>query len=92
MALMYRPEFRKYVKTLRTHDWYYQYSDDGSVFRAGAAIERSINELRNKYAAAQDAYDLYFMYKNSTGTPEDLQVLQEEFDKIEETLPGEIED
>ena len=36
-----------FEKMCKEHDWYYAYSDDGRVYRAGAAAE---DELKRRYA------------------------------------------
>ena len=35
-----------YIKLLRQHDWYYAYSDDGTVYRRGDAERGVLNSLR----------------------------------------------
>lgn len=38
----------EFEKALRNHDWYYDYSDDGSVWRRGLAEADNIRRIRNE--------------------------------------------
>ncbi len=34
--------FEAYAKRLKNHDWFYEYSDDGSVWRAGNQAQKNL--------------------------------------------------
>lgn len=34
--------FEAYTKRLENHDWFYEYSDDGSVWRAGLQAQKNL--------------------------------------------------
>ena len=34
--------FEAYAKRLKNHDWFYEYSDDGSVWRAGNQTQKNL--------------------------------------------------
>lgn len=38
---------QEYYDALKAHDWQYQYSDDGSVYRRGEAEERRLRVARD---------------------------------------------
>ncbi|HEX2753296.1 MAG TPA: hypothetical protein VHP34_09415 [Alphaproteobacteria bacterium] len=40
------PEEENYRKLLRAHDWYYDYSDDHSVWKRGVAARDTLNGIR----------------------------------------------
>lgn len=42
------------ISLLKTHDWYYHYSDDGRVYRAGVADWKRIETYRNSVADFDD--------------------------------------
>lgn len=50
----------KFITMLQTHDWYYNYTDDGKVWRAGKndedEIHRIIRERGTKYEQAYNQY------------------------------------
>lgn len=39
---------KEFEKALRNHDWYYDYSDDGRVWRRGVAEADSIRNMREQ--------------------------------------------
>ena len=39
---VYVEAFEAYAKRLKNHDWFYEYSDDGSVWRAGLQAQKSL--------------------------------------------------
>jgi hypothetical protein len=43
-------ELKDYWKALRYHDWHYAYSDDGSVYRRGAAEEQRLKGIASQSA------------------------------------------
>lgn len=42
------PEEENYRKLLKGHDWYYEYSDDHSVWKRGSAARTHLNGLRKQ--------------------------------------------
>jgi hypothetical protein len=36
-----------YIDALKTHDWYYEYSDDHSVYSRGRASAQAIQKMRD---------------------------------------------
>ena len=42
------PEEENYRKLLKSHDWYYDYSDDHSVWKRGVASRDKINAIRRE--------------------------------------------
>tara|TARA_R110000822_G_scaffold309084_1_gene437937 strand:+ start:1187 stop:1414 length:228 start_codon:yes stop_codon:yes gene_type:complete len=52
-------------KLLKNHDWFYQYSDDYSVYECGDRESNTINEVINALKGAgfgKEANDLYDKY------------------------------
>ena len=52
-------------KLLKNHDWFYQYSDDYSVYECGDRASNTINEVINALKGAgfgKEANDLYDKY------------------------------
>jgi hypothetical protein len=39
----------EYKNRLKHHDWYYDYSDDGSVWRRGSAERSALNDFQEKF-------------------------------------------
>lgn len=39
---------QSYYDLLSRHDWYYTFSDDGSVYRAGAASEANLRKIADE--------------------------------------------
>jgi hypothetical protein len=55
-------QFDEYIKALSFHDWTYDYSDDGNVWRAGrAAHNKLLNEAKDQplLKAAYAAWSAY---------------------------------
>lgn len=42
------PEEENYRKLLKSHDWYYDYSDDHRVWKSGVAARDTLNGLRRQ--------------------------------------------
>jgi hypothetical protein len=38
-------ELMSFIDKLKTHDWYYQYSDDGNMYRRGKAEDDEIKSI-----------------------------------------------
>lgn len=57
-------QFNDYLEKLENHDWYYHYSDDGRVWRAGKARRaelRALADSENVYNLMYQAcHDLHF--------------------------------
>ena len=49
----------QFRKLLSTHDWYYHYSDDHSVWRRGEASSRAINAAMRDNDALKALYKQY---------------------------------
>ena len=47
---------------LENHDWYYEYSDDGRVYRAGRDAEMALREASKESAAHLELYSTYHEY------------------------------
>jgi hypothetical protein len=48
---------------LKAHDWYYDYSDDGSVYRRGRDQSDEINKLSRQLAAAGQEAAVAVLFK-----------------------------
>jgi hypothetical protein len=55
---------QQFLKLLSTHDWYYNYSDDHSVWRRGQA-ERSA--ISNAMTDNEELKAVYKQYREETG-------------------------
>ncbi len=57
-------EFEEFEKLLKRHDWYYQFSDDQSVWRDGHDSEHKIQYLYDKLKKVDPvrATNLYLRY------------------------------
>ena len=58
---------------LRNHDWFYNYSDDGRVWRAGEQVEneiRSISKLSPQHLALFEAWNQYYFSGPSFEKPQ----------------------
>lgn len=54
----------QFLKLLSTHDWYYSYSDDHSVWRKGQA-ERNV--ISNAMRDNEELKAVYAQYREETG-------------------------
>lgn len=45
-----------YYDLLAQHDWYFSYSDDGRVYRAGVASLRTLREIARESEEHQELY------------------------------------
>ncbi len=48
-----------YLKLLKGHDWYYQYSDDHSVWKRGSEAAQRLITLAKNDAKLKDLYNNY---------------------------------
>jgi hypothetical protein len=48
---------------LKAHDWYYDYSDDGSVYRRGRDQSDEIHKLSRQLAAAGQEAEVTVLFK-----------------------------
>lgn len=55
-----------YIKALKAHDWYYEYSDDHSVWTRGRASKVALNAMQLVY---DKAYAIWNQH-----CPKDLQI------------------
>ncbi len=62
---MFANEWDLYKHLLSSHDWYYQFSDDHSVWSSGESVKNKIKQLKEKLAAENPtlAESLYNQYK-----------------------------
>lgn len=51
--------FNAYVAELTKHDWFYEFSDDGSVYRAGRIKYQQLINQADSDPIYQKAYGLY---------------------------------
>ena len=68
-------EFQEYINKLNRHDWFYDYSDDHSVWRSGLASAKEIMNQSKEHPIYDKAYKAYqacafgygeYPYKNET--------------------------
>jgi hypothetical protein len=60
-------QFDAYVKALKGHDWYYDYSDDGAVYRAGLAKSMELQAVMKTMPQLAPAYWAFTVYNHSQG-------------------------
>lgn len=58
---------KDYYEQLRSHDWYYQYSDDGWVYNRGTESETRVRNLAKQSPEHQKMYDEFRAHKFSGG-------------------------
>lgn len=71
-----------YLRRLKGHDWYYAYSDDGSVYRRGSAAASALSELRQKLDPDSTIWNSH--------APEDYKIIPEEAREKGRALLAEI--
>lgn len=59
-------DFDAYVAKLSHHDWYYDYSDDGRVWRAGKRVRESLMETADSHPIYFQAFDVWRAYVGSS--------------------------
>lgn len=62
------PTLAKYWEMLNQHDWYYSYSDDGSVYRRGSEAEAKLLAIAKKSPEHQALFD-GFRHHHFSGGP-----------------------
>jgi hypothetical protein len=50
------PIMQEYIQLLKAHDWTYQYSDDGSAYRAGKKMSQAIQKLADTVDPDRNIY------------------------------------
>jgi hypothetical protein len=53
------PIFDAFVMRLATHDWYYDHSDDGSVWRRGHSNHQQLVQVAKGHPTLQHAFDAF---------------------------------
>ena len=54
--------FLTFIELLDNHDYSFDFSDDGSVFRRGMSQRGVINDMANQYPVLVPIYKLYYNY------------------------------
>lgn len=77
-------EFNAYIIKLAHHDWYYDYSDDGRVYRAGKAGLEYLQSQVKKHPIYKDAFNVWtaYIYKELSAASRDSQI-----NSIRELIP-----
>jgi hypothetical protein len=73
-------DFDKFNQDLNNHDWFYDYSDDGNVWRRGSEVREHLMRTAESDPVLQSLYDLHYsaVYNVRSGftgeglTPEQL--------------------
>ena len=52
-------DLKKFEKLLKSHDWFYQYSDDSKYYRAGRESAAKINYILQKNKDNPEYQELY---------------------------------
>lgn len=55
-------ELDAYIKLLKHHDWYFDYSDDGNVWRRGNEQQKVITDTAKKHELYDQAYKIWSAY------------------------------
>ena len=80
------PSLFQFAKMLKHHDWTYEYSDDSSVWRKGAAQAQAINKALSQGGKPyQDVYDRFHQQKDGVAfehPAKDAQELQRDSDAL----------
>jgi len=61
------PSLEQFWNVLCRHDWYFQFSDDFSVWKRGAEIEKAVLEMAKQTEIHQQLYDTFHTYNFSGG-------------------------
>jgi hypothetical protein len=71
------PEEEKYVQLLKSHDWYYDYSDDHRVWRAGSAAYSQLRGMQKNLDPQGEIWNKYAPddYKIKPPAPADINPL-----------------
>lgn len=59
-------DFNEYIKALNQHDWYFEYSDDGSVYKAGQANLIKLTNKANEHTMYSELFTSHgaFVFKH----------------------------
>lgn len=79
-------QFDDYVKALSFHDWTYDYSDDGNVWRAGRAAATRLLEQAKDEPKLKAAYAAWSTYIWGERTPEAKKVRQDLIDALRASI------
>ena len=66
-----RLTWRSFWDMLANHDWYYSFSDDHSVYKAGTKSEARIKKLAEQHPVMQNMYKAWEDYIHARITGED---------------------
>jgi hypothetical protein len=80
-----------YLKTLKHHDWYYSYSDDGGVWRRGDAAQKSIEAKAKTHEMYDKAYKIWVEYLNPSIDITGMQAIEKRdaaINALRDTLVG----
>lgn len=62
---------QEFYDLLQAHDWWYEYSDDGAVWRRGRANQTKLNRIADENDANRALYNEWYTYmitNNGKGT------------------------
>ena len=76
----------EYDKLLRGHDWYYNYSDDGRVWRAGESVQSQIVRLSKTSEDHFTLYDAWSKHYFSGPSFDTEKFTKEQLDEVRKTL------
>ncbi len=76
----------EYDKLLRGHDWYYNYSDDGRVWRAGESVQSQIVSLSKMSEDHLTLYNAWSKYYFSGPNFNSEKFTKEQLDEVRKTL------
>ena len=61
--------FKRFVAALAVHDWYFEYSDDGRVYRSGKHVLDALQAKAKEHPIYEQAFNLYSTSVLSTTEP-----------------------
>lgn len=78
-------EFDAYVNLLKGHDWFYEYSDDYSVWRAGQKSQEELYRKSNQSYELGEAYSAYskWIYDGRKGESPLIRMRKQLFDCVQ---------
>lgn len=62
-------DFNAYILAMSKHDWYYDYSDDGNVWRRSEAQHQAIRGQAKNHPIYQKAYNIFVGFLNRGSLP-----------------------
>jgi hypothetical protein len=74
-------QLEKYIADLLRHDWFYEYSDDHSVWRAGKSERSRLIALADTGKSFKMAYDAVARYMNEDHKTRDFGKLDRELNE-----------